>query len=86
MQLFKISFIILFVVYCIILLCLCAKSGRLFKTLLLSMLSGLLVMTFVNLTSRFSGVNMPVNFWTVSGAVTFGIPGVLGMLVLRLFF
>ena len=86
LKLLHISFIILLVVYSVTLLGFCAKSGRLLKTLLSSSLSGLFVMSVINLTTRFSGVDLAVNFWTVTGSMTFGIPGVLGLLVLRLFF
>lgn len=86
MQLLKISFIILLSVYFVFLLIFCAKSGKIIKTLLLSSLSGLAVMVIINLTSKISGVDISVNFWTVTGSMTFGIPGVLGLLILRLFF
>lgn len=86
MQLLKISFIILLVIYACILLYFCFKSGKPFKTLLLSSLSGLAVMVIINLLSRFTGVDLAVNAWTVSGSMTFGIPGVLGLLILRMFF
>lgn len=86
MQLLKISFIILLSVYAVLLLLFCAKSGKFLKTLLLSAISGLAVMVVINLTSKISGVSMPVNFWTVTGSMSFGIPGVLGLLILRLFF
>lgn len=86
MQFIKISFIILLLVYAVLLLCFCFKSGRTVKTLLLSSLSGLAVMTAINVLSHFTGVEIAVNGWSVSSSALFGIPGVLGMLIIRMFF
>ncbi len=82
----KISFIIVLSVYVILLLFFCHKDGRFFKTLFLSVLTGIAVLTVVNLTSRFTGVCIPVNAWTCGSSALFGIPGVLGILLIRMFF
>ena len=86
MQFIKISFIILLVVYLCVFLYFCHKNGKFFKTLLLSCLSGLLTFTIVNLLSHFTGVNLPVNAWTTGTSALFGIPGVFGLLTVRMFF
>lgn len=86
MQFIKISLIILLSVYAVFLLAFSAKSGRWLKTLLLSALSGLAVMAAVNLTDSFTGISIAVNGWTVASSALLGIPGVLGLLTVRLFF
>ena len=86
MQFLKISFIILLVVYLLLILVFSAKTGKMLKTLLLSVASGLAVMAVINILSRFTGVDISVNAWTIGSSAVFGIPGVLGLLVLRMFF
>ena len=86
MQFIKISFIIILVVYTVLFLYFCRRNGDMIKTALLSAVSGLAVMTAVNLLSRFTGVNIAVNAWTVGSSAALGIPGVLGLLAMRLFF
>ena len=86
MQFIKISFIIILVTYIILLLYFSYKNGKMLKTLLLSALSGIFTFAAVNILSHFTGVGIPVNGWTTSVSSVFGIPGVLGLLVLRLFF
>lgn len=86
MQFIKISFIILIAVYIILLLYFSYKSGRTLKTLLLFAASGLLSFVAVNLTSGFTGVSIAVNLYTTLTSAFFGVPGVFGLLVLRIFF
>lgn len=64
----------------------CLKSGKLLKTLLLSALSGIVTLAAVNILSRYSGVYIAVNSWTVGASSLFGLPGVIGLLTVRMFF
>lgn len=82
----KLSFIIILSVYCIMLFVFCLKSGKLLKTLLLSALSGIVTLAAVNILSRYSGVYIAVNAWTVGASSLFGLPGVIGLLTVRMFF
>ena len=84
MKLVVISFIIILAIYICFLLYFCYKNGNLLKTLLVSCLSGIAVFTAVNLLSDLTGVYIPVNLYTTGSAATFGIPGVLCLLALRL--
>ena len=86
MQFIKISFIIILVLYTIILLYFSYKNGKILKTLLLFSLSGVLMFTVINLLSGLTGIGINVNVWTLSSSAVFGIPGVFGLLVLRMFF
>lgn len=63
----------------------CIGSKKPFKYLLLNLLSGILALAVVNLTTRFSGVHIPVNPYSAGAGAVFGIPAVFGLLILRLF-
>lgn len=82
----KIFSIILAVLYAIIMLYFCYKNGRIFKTLAVFAISGLVTLVIVNISSTFTGIGIPVNLWTVGSSSVFGLPGVLGLLILRMFF
>lgn len=86
MQFVKIFSIILVCLYLLVLSIFAKKSGSFLGTLLLSAVSGVVTMAVINLSSKFTGVVLPVNMYTVGGSALFGIPGVLGLLVIRLFF
>ncbi len=86
MQIIKVYFIILLVLYSVFLILFSYKSGKMIKTLLLSAFSGLAVFAIVNILSRYTGVDIAVNGWTVGSSALFGIPAVFGLLFLRLFF
>ncbi len=86
MKYLGISFIIYLVLYLIILLVLCHKSGKFLKTALLFILSGVAAFTVVNIISSYTGVSVPVNLWTVGTSAALGLPGVLGLLLIRMFF
>ncbi len=62
------------------------KSKRVFKTLLLNSFSGIVVLIIINLTSKFTGVHIPLNYWTVGGSVLYGIPSVCLFLLLPMIF
>lgn len=63
-----------------------AKTKKLFKTLLFNAFLGLAVMIIIDLTAKFTGAHIPVNWWTVGGCAVFGIPAVCGYLVLPIIF
>ena len=86
LQFIKISFIILLSIYLVALLTMCYKNGKMIKTLLLSAASGLGAMTAVNIFSYFTGVSIAVNLYTTITSALLGIPGVFGLLSIRMFF
>ncbi|MEE1161043.1 MAG: pro-sigmaK processing inhibitor BofA family protein [Acutalibacteraceae bacterium] len=63
-----------------------AKTKKLFKTLLFNAFLGLAVMIIIDLTAKFTGAHIPVNWWTVTGSAVFGIPAVCGYLILPIIF
>lgn len=84
MNFIRISFIIYLCIYVLLLLWLCHKNGSMLKTFLMSALSGMAVFTAVNLLSRFTGVSIPVNVYTLGASAGLGIPGVLGLITVRI--
>lgn len=70
---------ILSVVY-FILLCRTKKPFRIF---LYVVLSGLIPMIIINLTSKYTGLEIPVNLYSVSISSGLGITGVTALLLLK---
>lgn len=86
LQYIKISFIILLSVYLLFLFYFSFKTKKTIKTLALSMFSGVIAFFVVNILSRFTGIYLPLNVYNLLSSSVFGIPGVLGLLLLRIFF
>ena len=86
LQYMKISFIILMVVYAIFLLYFSFKTGKTLKTLFISIISGVLAFFAVNIFSELTGISLPLNAYNLLSSSIFGIPGVMGLLLLRIFF
>ncbi len=62
------------------------KTGKPFRALLLNAFSGLAVLAIINITTRFTGVHIPLNQWTAGLSAGFGIPAVCLFLLLPVFF
>ena len=60
------------------------KSKNVTKTLLLNAAVGVLCLILVNLTSGFTNVRIPINWYSVSTSLLFGFPGVTGILMFNL--
>ena len=86
MQLFKILLIIFYALYLILLLIFCKKAGRFYFTFILNALLGVVLLTLINLTSRFSGLYIPVNEYSLLASATLGIPGTAALLIINLIF
>lgn len=59
------------------------RSGAL-KKIALSTLGGLAALGAVNLSGMMTGISLALNLWTFATAVILGLPGVVGMLFLKL--
>jgi len=59
-------------------------TGKSIKRLFLNGIFGLLILAVIDITAKFSGVYIPLNIYTVLGTVGFGIPAVIGFLLLPL--
>lgn len=73
-------------VYAIALLVVTIKQKRFFKTTFIWAITGLVLMLVINLTSPFSGINIPSNPWTVGCSAAGGVPGVIMILMFRTIF
>ena len=62
------------------------KTGKPLRALLLNALSGLAVLALVDITTRFTGVHIPVNQWTAGISAGLGVPAVCLFLVLPVMF
>ena len=60
------------------------KSHRPLRSLLLNALLAIAAIIAVNLTRKFTGVHIPLNWWTVGGSSIFGIPAVCGVIILQI--
>lgn len=86
MEFLKIFILSLLGLTALILIILALYSKSFFKTLFLNLLSGIGILIIINLTSKFSGVHIPVNYCTISCAGTLGLPGVFGLLIANFIF
>lgn len=82
----KIIFISLAVIYGFVYLIFAAKTEKPFKTIFGFAVLGLIAMTVINLTSKFSGVYIPVNFYTVGINAALGLPATIGLVLARMIF
>jgi len=68
-----------------ILLILHIKSHKMIKSIFLNALLSFAAIAVINLTQKFTGVHVPINWWTVGGSGIFGLPCVCGMVILQAF-
>lgn len=79
------------------LICICVIYGFLyfifavgtkkpFKTIFLYAFLGIAGLAVVNLTAKYSGVYIPVNAYTLGSSAALGLPGTIGLLILRMIF
>lgn len=68
-----------------VLLILHIKSHKMIKSILLNALLGFAVIAVINLTKKFTGVHIPLNWYTVGGSGIFGLPCVCGIILLQTF-
>lgn len=75
--------IILAVLYGLVLLILAACTEKAGKTLLFSCGSGLAALFIIHFTAQYSGVALPLNWYTLGGSAALGVPGVITLLLLQ---
>ena len=86
MDILKYCGIAVLVIGALALLIFAVKTKKFFKALIFNAFLGIAVMAVIDLTAKFTGVHIPVNWWTVGGSAVFGIPAVCGYLILPLIF
>lgn len=67
-----------------ILIVLHLKSHRFIKSVFLNALLGFAAIAIINVTRKFTGVFIPLNWYTVAGSGTFGLPAVCGIVLLQM--
>ncbi|MEE1026649.1 MAG: pro-sigmaK processing inhibitor BofA family protein [Acutalibacteraceae bacterium] len=83
---FKIIFILVSVIYGFLYLIFAAKTKKPFKTVFFYAFLGLFGLILTNLTASFSGVHIPVNAYSLGCSAALGLPGTIGLLILRIIF
>lgn len=86
MKIVGICFITVIVISFFTILVLAVKSGSFLKRILINALLGIMAFTAVELTSKLTGVYIPINIYTVCGSVLFGMPAVILFLILPFIF
>ena len=80
----KAFFIVILCVFALCLLFFAIKSHKFFKTLLFNAFLGLCVLAIIDLTGKFSGMYIPLNWYSVGGSAVFGIPAVCFFLLMQI--
>lgn len=62
------------------------KSKNFVKLMFLNMLLGAATLIILKLISKFTGVEIWINQFTMSSTLIFGIPAVIGFIILKLIF
>lgn len=78
-------FIIAFAVLAIGLIIVILRNPGIFKKIIGSAAVGLVALTAVNLTAAFTGVSLAFSVWSIMAAGLLGLPGVVSMLLVKIF-
>lgn len=62
------------------------KSHRFVKSVFLNAILGFAAVAAINLTQKFTGVHIPLNYFTVSGSGIFGLPAVCATVLVQIIF
>lgn len=84
MELLKIFAIAVLSLGALILLGLYIRGRKPIKSLILNALSGIAAIVIINLTTKFTGIHIPVNWWSVISASGLGAPAVIGIILLQI--
>ena len=82
----KIIFICICFIYGFLYFIFAAGTKKPIRTMLFYAFLGVMGIVTVNLTAKFSGVHLPVNAYTLGSAAALGLPGTIGLLLLRIIF
>lgn len=86
-EIMKAFFIFLIIVLSVFALCVlffAIKSHKFFKTLLFNAFLGISVLAIIDLTAKFTGMYIPLNWYNVGGSAVFGIPAVILFLIMQI--
>ena len=80
----KVFFIAVFSVFLLVLLFFYIKSHKFFKMLIFNAFLGLSLLAIINLTSKFTGLYIPINWYSVGGISVFSVPAICLILVAQI--
>lgn len=86
MQILKIVFITLCILYALVYLYFAFKTKKPLKTILFFSFLGVVMLFIINQTSSFTGVNIDINKYTLIGSMATSLPGIISFLLLNLVF
>lgn len=84
MRVLSVLAVITVCVFFLIILVFHIRSRRPLRSLLLNAALGIISLVAINLTTRFTGVHIPVNWFSVGGSGIFGLPAVFALLILQM--
>lgn len=62
------------------------RTHKPIKALFINLLASAVITAIIDLTAKYTGVNIPINEWTVSGMAAFGVPALIGIVVMPVIF
>lgn len=80
----KTFFIVIFSFFAAVILFFGIKSHKLLKTLMFNAFLGLCTLAIIDLTAKFTGMYIPLNWYSVGGSAVFGIPFIVLLIVLQI--
>ncbi len=86
MQFLKVFSVAVLSVTALILIVFFIKSRKPIKSLVLNAFSGIISLILINVTTSFTGIHIPVNWWSVTACAGLGLPGVIGLILLQIIF
>lgn len=86
MEYYKIVILSIILISAFFILIFAIIGKKTFKTLLLNIFAGLCMLLIFKLLSPFLGFNIAVNKYTVIGCGVFGVPALIGFLLLNIIF
>ncbi len=61
-------------------------SGKAIKRIFLNAIIGISAIILINITTKWTGVHIPVNVYSIAGTCAFSLPAVIGLLLLQIIF
>jgi len=86
MKVFLILTISIISVFFLCILFFAIKTHRFTKTLFLNFFLGISVFAIIELTRKFTGMYIPINWYTVLASGVFGVPAICGLLCVQIIF
>ena len=80
----KTFFIVIFSFFAAVVLFFGIKSHKFLKTLLFNAFLGLCTLAIIDLTAKFTGMYIPLNWYSVGGSAVFGVPFIVILILLQI--